>query len=127
MSLFGRTIHVAPRNGSTVNSQTSSPVNTPNPHGQWTQGQMNSPPYSPQMQRPSFGSPDNMQKQVLMSNIMLQIQMSQMQQLQQQNGSLLGAAPLQQQRQQHGSGGAGGYGGSILPRATRWAVTTAEA
>lgn len=104
-SLFGRTIHVQPRNGSTVNSQTSSPVNTPNPHGQWSQGQMNSPPYSPQ--RPSFGSPDTMQKQVMMSNLMLQIQMTQMQQQQQNGSSLLGPPP--QQRQQFG--GSGGYGG----------------
>ncbi|CAK6974364.1 RNA-binding protein 7 [Scomber scombrus] len=74
MSLFGRTLHVQFRSGSSHssspgNSQNSSPANTPNPHGQRTPIQFSSPPYTPppQMQR-SVSSPDNLQKHVMMSS-----------------------------------------------------------
>ncbi|XP_071371952.1 RNA-binding protein 7 [Centroberyx affinis] len=107
-SLFGRSIHVQFRSGSSHNSspgnsQNSSPANTPNPHGQRTQVQLNSPPYTPppQMQR-SFSSLDNLQKHVMMNNMMWQ-----MQQLEQMNGSV----PRLLQRQQFGGGSSGGGGG----------------
>ncbi|KAM7413435.1 hypothetical protein PAMA_020702 [Pampus argenteus] len=84
-SLFGRAIHVQFRSGSSHsnspgNSQNSSPANTPNPHGQRTQ--FSSPPYTPppQMQR-SFSSTDNLQKHVMMNNMMLQLHMQQLEQL----------------------------------------------
>lgn len=86
--LFGKTIHVQFRSGSSHgsspgNSQNSSPANTPNPHGARSPVQYNSPPYTPpQMQRNVF-SPDNLQKQVMMTNMMWSIQMQQMQQLEQ--------------------------------------------
>lgn len=86
-SLYGRTIHVQFRSGSSHgsspgNSQNSSPANTPNPHGQRTPVQFGSPPYTPPpvMQR-SFSSPDNLQKHVMMNNMMLQLHMQQLEQL----------------------------------------------
>lgn len=120
-SLFGRTLKVQFRAGSTHinspgNSQDSSPVNTPDPHGarySRTPEQMASPPYSPpqHLQR-SFSSPESLQRQVMMNN-MWQLQMQQLQQL---NGSFPGILPLQQpvqqqqQQQQHGSRGGNGGG-----------------
>lgn len=105
-SLHGRTIHVQFRSGSSHssspgNSQTSSPANTPNPHGQRTPIQFSSPPYTPppQMQR-SFSSPDNLQKNVMMSNMMWQLQMQQL------NGS--SSKPLQRQPPGGGNSGRGG-------------------
>lgn len=86
--LFGKNIHVQFRSGSSHgnspgNSQNSSPANTPNPHGARSPVQFNSPPYTPpQMQRNIF-SPDNLQKHVMMSNMMWSVQMQQMQQLEQ--------------------------------------------
>lgn len=84
-SLFGRTIHVQFRSGSSHgsspgNSQNTSPANNPNPHGQRTPNHFNSPPYTPpiQMQR-SFSSPDNLQKHVM--NNMMWLQMQQLEQL----------------------------------------------
>ncbi|XP_040903229.1 RNA-binding protein 7 [Toxotes jaculatrix] len=86
-SLFGRSIHVQFRSGSSHssspgNSQNSSPTNTPNPHGQRTPIQFSSPPYTPpsQMQRP-FTSPDSLQKHVMMNNMMWQLHMQQLEQL----------------------------------------------
>ncbi|XP_062242508.1 RNA-binding protein 7 [Platichthys flesus] len=77
-SLFGRTLHVQFRSGSSHssspgNSQNSSPANTPNPHGQRTPNHFNSPPYTPpaQMQR-LFSPPDNLQKHAIMNNMMWQ-------------------------------------------------------
>ncbi|GAA6218293.1 RNA-binding protein 7-like isoform X1 [Lates japonicus] len=97
-SLFGRTIHVQFRSGSSHssspgNSQNSSPANTPNPHGQRTPIQFCSPPYTPppQMHR-SFSSPDNLQKHVMMSNMMWQLHMQQLEQL---NGGFSKPPPRQ--------------------------------
>ncbi|KAF3692985.1 RNA-binding protein 7 RNA-binding motif protein 7 [Channa argus] len=88
-SLFGRNIHVQFRSGSSHtcspgSSQNSSPANTPDPHGQRTPMQFTSPPYTPPplMQR-SFSSPSNLQKNVVMHNVMWQLHM---QQLDQPNG-----------------------------------------
>ncbi|KAM3615375.1 uncharacterized protein V6R79_001190 [Siganus canaliculatus] len=87
ISLYGRSLHVQFRSGSSHsnspgNSQNSSPANTPNPHGQRTPSQFSSPPYTPppQMQR-SYSSPDNMQKNVVMHNMMWQLHMQQLEQL----------------------------------------------
>ncbi|KAL6116376.1 rbm7 [Pungitius sinensis] len=84
-SLYGRTIHVQFRSGSSHssspgNSQNTSPANNPNPHGQRTPNHFSSPPYTPptQMQR-SFSSPENLQKHVM--NNMMWLQMQQLQQL----------------------------------------------
>ncbi|KAJ3590408.1 hypothetical protein NHX12_008359 [Muraenolepis orangiensis] len=90
-ALFGKTIGVQFRSGSSHSNgpaKTTSPGTTPNPHGLSTV-QLNSPPYTPppQMQR-SFSSPDSLQKNVVMNNMMWQLQ--QMQQLQQMNGGLAG-------------------------------------
>ncbi|KAM3875510.1 RNA-binding protein 7 [Diretmus argenteus] len=112
MSLFGRTIHVQFRSGSSHSSSPGSsqnpiPANTPNPHGQRTQFQMNSPPYTPPplMQR-SYSSPDNLQKHAMINNMMWQLQMQQMQQLEQINGGF--AQILQRQPSGGGSSGGGG-------------------
>ncbi|KAK5599492.1 hypothetical protein CRENBAI_020376 [Crenichthys baileyi] len=84
-SLYGKTIQVQFRTGSSHsspgNSQNSSPANTPNPHGQRTPVQFGSPPYTPphQMQR-SFSSPDNLPKHVMRNN-MWQLHMQQLEQL----------------------------------------------
>ncbi|XP_044058979.1 RNA-binding protein 7 [Siniperca chuatsi] len=106
-SLHGRTLHVQFRSGSSHssspgNSQNSSPANTPNPHGQRIQ--FSSPPYTqaPQMQR-SFSSPDNLQKNVMMNNMMWQLQMQQLQQL---NGSF--SKPPQRQPPAGGNSSGGG-------------------
>ncbi|XP_077423135.1 RNA-binding protein 7 [Vanacampus margaritifer] len=84
-SLFGRTIHVQFRSGSTHNNSpgNSSPTSTPNPHGLRVPPQFASPPHTPPslMQR-SFSSPDSLQKHAMM-NMMSQQQMQQLQQLQQ--------------------------------------------
>ncbi|TDH15088.1 hypothetical protein EPR50_G00027670 [Perca flavescens] len=108
-SLHGRTIHVQFRSGSSHssspgNSQNTSPANTPNPHGQRTPIQFSSPPYSPppQMQR-SYSSPDNLQKHVMMNNMMWQLNMQQLEQI---NGSF--SKPLQ--RQPPAGGNSGGSG-----------------
>ncbi|KAE8295504.1 RNA-binding protein 7 RNA-binding motif protein 7 [Larimichthys crocea] len=108
-TLCGRTLHVQFRSGSSHssspgNSQNSSPTNTPNPHGQRTPIQFSSPPYTPppQMQR-SFSSPDNLQKQVTMNNMMWQVHMQQLEQL---NGRF----PKASQRQPPGGGDSGGGG-----------------
>lgn len=91
-TLFGKTIHVQFRSGSSHgnspgHSQNSSPANTPNPHGARSPVQFNSPPYTPpQMQRNVF-SPDSLQKHVLMNNMMWSAHMQQMQQLDQQSSS----------------------------------------
>ncbi|XP_026198022.1 RNA-binding protein 7 [Anabas testudineus] len=109
ISLFGRTIHVQFRSGSSHtgspgNSQNSSPANTPNPHGQRTPIQFSSPPYTPppQMQR-SFSSPENLQKNVMMNNMMWQLHMQQLEQL---NGGF--SKPLQRQPPAGGNSGRGG-------------------
>ncbi|XP_053176831.1 RNA-binding protein 7 [Scomber japonicus] len=106
MSLFGRTLHVQFRSGSSHssspgNSQNSSPANTPNPHGQRTPIQFSSPPYTPppQMQR-SISSPDNLQKHVMMNNMMLQLHMQQLEQL----------TDFSKQRQLSAGGNSGGGG-----------------
>ncbi|AWO99405.1 putative RNA-binding protein 7 [Scophthalmus maximus] len=103
-SLCGRTIHVQFRSGSSHgsspgNSQNSIPANTPNPHGQRTPVHFSTPPYTPppQMQR-SFSSPDNLQKQVTMNNMMWQLHMQQLEQL---NGGV--SKPLQRQSPGGGS------------------------
>ncbi|XP_077397302.1 RNA-binding protein 7 [Festucalex cinctus] len=76
-SLFGRTIHVQFRTGSTHSNSpgNSSPTSTPNPHGLRVPPQFVSPPHTPPalMQR-SFSSPDSMQKHAMM-NMMSQQQM----------------------------------------------------
>ncbi|KAM4627739.1 RNA-binding protein 7 isoform 2-T2 [Polymixia lowei] len=107
-SLFGKTISVQFRSGSSHgsspgNSQKSSPVNTPNPHGLRTQVHLNYPPHTPPQMQRSYSSPESLQKHVMMNN-MWQIQMQQMQQLQQINGLFPGL----QQRHQPGAGGGGG-------------------
>lgn len=85
-SVFGRTIHVQFRSGSSHsnspgNSQKSSPANTPNPHGQRTPVQFSSPPYTPPQMQRSFSSPDNLQKHAMMNNLMWQLHMQQLDQL----------------------------------------------
>ncbi|XP_053729188.1 RNA-binding protein 7 [Synchiropus splendidus] len=101
-SLFGRNIHVQHRSGSNHHSsQNANPANTPNPHGQRTPQQFSSPPYTPPPSR-SFHSPDNLQKQVMMNNMMWQTQMQMMsdgfsQNLQRPDGGSSGS------RQNHGS------------------------
>ncbi|KAK7881978.1 hypothetical protein WMY93_028152 [Mugilogobius chulae] len=88
-TLFGKSIHVQFRSGSSHgnspgNSQNSSPANTPNPHGARSPVQFSSPPYTPpQMQRPFFSPDNNLQKQVMMNNMMWSVHMQQMQQLEQ--------------------------------------------
>ncbi|KAJ0021867.1 hypothetical protein NQD34_009357 [Periophthalmus magnuspinnatus] len=83
--LFGKAIHVQFRSGdshgnSPGNSQNSSPANTPNPHGARSPVQFNSPPYTPPQNQRSFFSPDNnLQKQVMMNNMMWSLHMQQMQ------------------------------------------------
>lgn len=84
--LFGKSIHVQFRSGSTHsnspgNSQNTSPANTPNPHGQRSPAQFNSPPYTPPQMQRLFSSPDNLQKHVVMNNMMWQLQMQQFEQL----------------------------------------------
>ncbi|XP_029302941.1 RNA-binding protein 7 [Cottoperca gobio] len=105
-SLHGRTIHVQFRSGSSHSSSpgNSSPANTPNPHGQRTPIQFSSPPYTPppQMQR-SLSSPDNLQKHVMMNNMMWQLHMQQIEQL---NGGLSKST----QRQPSAGGNSGGGG-----------------
>lgn len=107
-TLFGRTLHVQFRSGSSHssspgNSQNTSPANTPNPHGQRTPVQFSSPPYTPppQMQR-SFSSPDNLQKHVMMNNMMWQLHMQQLEQI---NGTF--SKPLQRQQSAGNSGKSG--------------------
>ncbi|KAL7400773.1 hypothetical protein ABVT39_017618 [Epinephelus coioides] len=109
VSLYGRTIHVQFRSGSSHssspgNSQNSSPANTPNPHGQRTPNQFSPPSYTPshQMQR-SLSSPDNLQKHVMMNNMMWQLHL---QQLEQFNGNF--SKPLQRQTSAGGNSGGGG-------------------
>ncbi|KAI3354437.1 hypothetical protein L3Q82_018957, partial [Scortum barcoo] len=108
-SLFGRALHVQFRSGSSHssspgNSQNSSPANTPNPHGQRTPIHFSSPPYTPppQMQR-SFSSPDNLQKNVMVNNMMWQLHMQQLDQL---NGGF--SKPMQRQLSTGGHSGGGG-------------------
>ncbi|XP_041652475.1 RNA-binding protein 7 [Cheilinus undulatus] len=107
-TLYGRSLHVQFRSGSSHssspgNSQNSSPANTPNPHGQRTPIQFSSPPYTPppQMQR-SFSSPDNLQKHAMMNNMMWQLHMQQLDQL---NGAF--SKPLQRQQSVGGHSGRG--------------------
>lgn len=109
VSLYGRTIHVQFRSGSSHssspgNSQNSSPANTPNPHGQRTPNQFSPPSYTPshQMQR-SLSSPDNLQKHVMMNNMMWQLHLQQLEQL---NGNF--PKPLQRQTSAGGNSGGGG-------------------
>lgn len=109
VSLYGRTIHVQFRSGSSHssspgNSQNSSPANTPNPHGQRTPNQFSPPSYTPshQMQR-SLSSPDNLQKHVMMNNMMWQLHLQQLEQL---NGNF--SKPLQRQTSAGGNSGGGG-------------------
>ncbi|KAK2846997.1 hypothetical protein Q5P01_009996 [Channa striata] len=85
-SLFGRNIHVQFRSGSSHtcspgNSQNSIPANTPDPHGHRTSMQFISPPHTPPQR--SYSSPSNLQKNVMMHNMMWQLHM---QQLEQSNG-----------------------------------------
>ncbi|XP_047451081.1 RNA-binding protein 7 [Mugil cephalus] len=107
MSLYGRSIHVQFRSGSSHgsspgNSQNSSPANTPNPHGHRTPAQFSSPPYTPQPQmHRSYSSPDNLQK-----NAMNNAMWVNMQQLEQLNGGF--SKPLQPLS----AGGHSGGGGS---------------
>ncbi|CAL8360818.1 unnamed protein product [Merluccius merluccius] len=112
-TLFGKTIGVQFRSGSShsnspAKSQNTSPGTTPNPHGLITPVQLNSPPYTPppQMQR-SYASPDSLQKQVMMNNMMWQLHMQQIQ----LNGGLAGPP----QRNQPSGGAPGGLGGSRQP------------
>ncbi|XP_014884092.1 RNA-binding protein 7 [Poecilia latipinna] len=85
-SLYGKTIQVQFRTGSSHsspgNSQNSSPANTPNPHGQRMPVHFSSPPYTPphQMQR-SFSSPDSLPKHVMRNNMWQQHHMQQLEQL----------------------------------------------
>ncbi|XP_019950736.1 RNA-binding protein 7 isoform X2 [Paralichthys olivaceus] len=79
-SLFGRTLHVQFRSGSSHSSsagatQNSGSANTPNPHRQRTPNLFNSPPYTPppQTQR-LFSPPDNLQKHAMMNNMMWQLE-----------------------------------------------------
>ncbi|XP_022602046.1 RNA-binding protein 7-like [Seriola dumerili] len=107
-SLFGRTIHVQFRSGSSHssspgNSQNSSPANTPNPHGQRTPIQFSSPPYTPPQMQRSFSTPDNLQKHAMMNNLMWQLHMQQLEQI---NGSF--SKPLQRQPTASGNSGGGG-------------------
>ncbi|XP_028275522.1 RNA-binding protein 7 [Parambassis ranga] len=102
--LHGRPIHVQFRSGSSHitspgNSQNSSPVNTPSPHGQRTPVQFSSPPYTPPQMQRSFSSPDSLQKHAMMNN-MWQLHMQQLEQL---NGSF--SKPLQPQSTGGNSGG----------------------
>ncbi|KAM6988344.1 RNA-binding protein 7 [Tautogolabrus adspersus] len=108
-TLYGRTLHVQFRSGSTHssspgNSQNSSPANTPNPHGQRTPIQFSSPPYTPppQTQRP-FSTADNLQKNVMMNNMMWQLQVQQLEQL-----NCVFSKPLQRQPSAGGHAGRGG-------------------
>lgn len=83
--LHGKNIHVQFRAGSSHNNSPGGSKNsarTPDPHGQRTPVQFSSPPYTPppQMQR-SFSSPDNLQKQIVMNNMMWQVHMQQLEQL----------------------------------------------
>ncbi|KAK5868394.1 hypothetical protein PBY51_009417 [Eleginops maclovinus] len=102
-SIHGRTIHVQFRSGSSHsnspgNSQNTSPANTPNPHGQRTPTHFSTPP---QMQR-SNSSPDNLQKHVMMNNMMW----LHMQQIEQLNSGF--SKPLQRQPPAGGNSGGGG-------------------
>ncbi|KAM4566434.1 RNA-binding protein 7 [Odontesthes bonariensis] len=103
-SLNGRSIHVQFRSGSSHGSSpgNSSPANTPNPHGQRTPVQFNSPPYTPphQMQR-SFSSPENLQKHVTVNNMMW----LHMQQLEQLNGAF--SKPVRRESSVGGNSGGG--------------------
>ncbi|XP_056139649.1 RNA-binding protein 7 [Lampris incognitus] len=98
-SLYDRTIYIQFKSGSSHdnssgNSQNSSPASTPSPHGPRTQVQLNSSPYAPPpLMQKSFSSSENLQKQILMTNLMWQ---QQMQQLQQLNAGLTGMQPRQQ-------------------------------
>ncbi|XP_049582406.1 RNA-binding protein 7 [Syngnathus scovelli] len=69
-SLFGRTIHVQFRSGSTHSnsSGSASPSSTPNPHGLRVPQQFSSPQYTPPR---SYSSPDSLQKHAMM-NMMYQ-------------------------------------------------------
>ncbi|XP_068563771.1 RNA-binding protein 7 [Cebidichthys violaceus] len=103
--LYGRTIHVQFRSGSSHssspgNSQNTSPGNTPNPHGQRTPTHFSSPPYTPptQIQR-SFSSPDNLQKHVMVNNMMWL-------HMEQQNDGF--SKPQQRQLPAGGNSGGGG-------------------
>ncbi|XP_061575039.1 RNA-binding protein 7 [Cololabis saira] len=87
LAVFGKPISVQFRSGSSHsspgNSQSLNPANTPNPHGQRPPTQFNSPPQSStsrQVQR-SFSSPDNLQKNVMLNNMMWQLQMQQVEQV----------------------------------------------
>lgn len=104
-TLCGRTIHVQYRSGSSHsnspgNSQNTSPANTQNLHGQRTPSLFSSPPYTPPtlMQR-SFSSPDNLQKHVMMNNMMW----LQMQQLEQANDGFTKPAGGNSGARQHDS------------------------
>ncbi|XP_038141782.1 RNA-binding protein 7 [Cyprinodon tularosa] len=95
-SLYGKTIQIQFRTGSSHgspgNSQNSSPANTPNPHGQRNPTQFSSPPYTPphQMQR-SFSSPESLPKHAMRNN-MWQLHMQQLEQL---NGAFSKSAQQQ--------------------------------
>ncbi|XP_067102652.1 RNA-binding protein 7 [Osmerus mordax] len=112
-SLFGRTLKVQFRAGSThinspENSQNSSPVNTLNLHGaryNKSPDQMGPPLFSPlQHQQRSFSSPESLQRHVMMNN-MWQLQMQQLQQL---NGGFSGLLPQPSPQQHVSRGGNGG-------------------
>ncbi|KAM8902958.1 RNA-binding protein 7 [Spinachia spinachia] len=101
--LYGRTIHVQFRSGSSHssspgNSHNTSPANNPNPHGQRTPNHFGNLPT--QMQR-SFSSPDNLQKHVM--NNMMWLQMQQLEQLNE-------GFSKSQQRQLPAGGNSGGGG-----------------
>lgn len=105
-TLFGRKISVQFRSGSKhgtgnspANPQDSVYANTPNPHGQRTPVQLNSPPYTPPQLQRSFSTPENLQKHVTMNNMMLQLHMQQLEQL---NAF---CKPLQRQPGPGGNGG----------------------
>ncbi|XP_013870534.1 RNA-binding protein 7 [Austrofundulus limnaeus] len=113
-SLYGKSLQVQFKTGSSHNSpgnsQNSSPASTPNPHGQRTPVQFSSPPYTPphQMQR-SFSSPDSLQKNAMMNNMLWQFQMQQVEQLSEvfskplQRHSFAGNSGRGDQRQQDNS------------------------
>ncbi|XP_076001131.1 RNA-binding protein 7 [Genypterus blacodes] len=104
-TLFGRTLHVQFRSGSSHSSSpgnSQSTSNTPNPHGQRTQMQFNSPPYTPPQMQRSFSSPDNLQKHAMLNNMVWQME--------QMNGSF--PRPMARQQSAGGGGGNPGEGGS---------------
>ncbi|XP_068601643.1 RNA-binding protein 7 [Brachionichthys hirsutus] len=101
-SLYGRTLHVQFRSGSShSNGPGNSPANTPNPHGQQTPIQFSGPPCNlPRQMQRSFSSSDDLHKHAMMNNVTWQLQQQQLSQL---NGSF--SKPLQGQLPAGGDSG----------------------